>query len=99
MEEKLTSEEILNRIKKQKNKLKKKGVKKIGLFGSYAKGKQKEGSDIDFLVEFDKISADNFFGLLFMLENMFKRKIDLIEINKLREELNSVKKEVEYVKV
>jgi len=28
-------------------------VKKIGLFGSYAHGQQKEYSDLDFLVEFD----------------------------------------------
>ena len=29
------------------------GVKKIGLFGSYAKGTPAKGSDIDILVEFE----------------------------------------------
>ena len=30
------------------------GVKRIGVFGSYASGKQKPDSDIDVLVEFEK---------------------------------------------
>ena len=30
------------------------GVKRIGLFGSYAKGIQREDSDIDILVEFER---------------------------------------------
>jgi predicted nucleotidyltransferase len=29
-------------------------VKRIGLFGSFARGEQKESSDIDILVEFEK---------------------------------------------
>ena len=97
--EKLTSRIIIKKLEKEKNKLKERGVKKIGLFGSYAKGKQKNGSDIDFLVEFKNISADNFFGLLFFLEKLFGRKVDIVEINSLREELNYVKKETKYVKI
>ena len=64
--EKINKDKIIETLKKEKEKLKEKGVKKIGLFGSYAKDKQKNGSDIDFLVEFNKISANNFFGLLFL---------------------------------
>ena len=41
----LNSEEIIEKIKKEKGKLKKNGVKKIGLFGSYAKDEQKKNSD------------------------------------------------------
>ena len=58
--EKLTSRIIIKKLEKEKNKLKERGVKKIGLFGSYAKGKQKDGSDIDILVTFDKIDFDNY---------------------------------------
>ena len=96
---KLTSKKILETIRKERDKLKEKGVKKIGLFGSYAKDKQGQSSDVDFLVEFEKISADNFFGLLFLLEKLLKRKVDLIEINSLRKELNYVKKEAKYVQI
>ena len=34
--------------------LKKHGAKKIAIFGSYARGKQKEISDLDVIVEFKK---------------------------------------------
>ena len=96
---KLTSKIIIEKIEKEKKELKEKGVTKIGLFGSYAKNKQKQKSDIDFLVEFKNISADNFFGLLFFLEKLFGRKVDIVEINSLRKELNYVKKEAKYVKI
>lgn len=96
---KLNKEIIIEEIKKEKDKLKEKGVKKIGLFGSYAKGSQKRGSDIDFLVTFDKIDFDDYMELTFLLEKMFKRKIDLVIEKNLIPELNYVKEEAEYVKL
>ena len=33
--------------------LKRNGVKRAGIFGSYARGEQKKNSDIDILIEFD----------------------------------------------
>jgi len=90
---------IIEKIEKRKEDIKKFSVKKIGLFGSFLKGEGKRTSDIDFLVEFNEVSADNFFGLMFFLEELLKRKIDLIELKTLRKELNHIKKEVEYVKL
>lgn len=96
---KLTSKIILETIKKERKKLKEKGVKEIGLFGSYAKDNQKKGSDIDFLVEFKEIDFDNYIELIFFLKKLFKRKIDLIIKKNLLPELNYVKKEAKYVKI
>ncbi len=90
---------IIETIKKNKKMIKERDVKKIGLFGSHLAGKEKKSSDIDFLVEFNKVTADNFFGLMFFLEELFKRKVDLIEIKSLRKELNYIKKEAEYVEI
>ncbi len=91
---------IINEIEKRREKLKDKGVKKIGLFGSYLKGTQKKGSDIDFLVTFEKENlGKNYFKVLFYLENLFKRKIDLVAVQSLRPELNYVKKEAVYAKI
>ena len=89
----------MDKIKKNRDRIKEKGVKKIGIFGSYAKNKQNKRSDVDILVEFNKISADNFFELLFFLEGLLRKKVDLVEINSLRKELNFIKKEIEYVKI
>lgn len=53
-------------------------VKRIGIFGSYARGEQKETSDIDVLVEFEVPTFDNFMDLIFYLEDLFGRKVDLV---------------------
>ena len=51
----LTLEEILDTIKKLMPLLEKEyRIKSLGVFGSYAKGKQKKRSDIDILVEFEE---------------------------------------------
>ncbi len=96
---KLTSKTILEKLEREKEKLKEKGVKKIGLFGSYAKGKQKKGSDIDFLITFDNIDFDNYMDLISFLEKILKRKVDLVIEKNLVPELNYVKDEAEYVKL
>ena len=74
----LTSSRIIKELKKHHSVLEKYGVKKIGLFGSYIRGEQKKDSDIDFLVEFILPDFDNFMDLVFYLENLFGRKVELI---------------------
>ena len=90
---------IIEEIEKRRDKLKARGVKKIGLFGSYMKGSQKRGSDIDFLVEFNNETAGNYFGLWTYFENLFGRKVDLVISGDLRKELNHVRKEAVYVTI
>jgi predicted nucleotidyltransferase len=60
--------------------IKKFGVKRIGLFGSYARAEQGTKSDIDILVEFEKGQKkfDNYMDLKFFLEKLFDRKVDLV---------------------
>jgi uncharacterized protein len=53
-------------------------VKRIGIFGSFSRGEQKESSDIDILVEFEKPTFRNFMNLSFYLEDLFGRKVDLV---------------------
>lgn len=74
----LTDKEIISQLKKHKDLLKKYKVKRIGLFGSYVRGEQKKHSDIDFLVEFEEPNFDNFMDLAFSLEDLFKKKVELI---------------------
>jgi len=74
----LTDKEIMSQLKKHKGLLKKYKVKRIGLFGSYVRGEQKKHSDIDFLVEFEEPNFDNFMDLAFSLEDLFRKKVELI---------------------
>ncbi|MBL8188491.1 MAG: nucleotidyltransferase family protein [Acidobacteria bacterium] len=63
-------------------------AREIGLFGSFARGEQHEGSDIDLLVDFED-SADLFdmVGLSDYLEEALKQKVDVVPKRALREEL------------
>ena len=75
----MTKDEILGILKEQRNFLEEKyGVRKIGLFGSYAKGTSTQKSDIDFYVIFSKKTLDNMTGLWLYLEKAFDKKIDII---------------------
>lgn len=59
--------------------LKKYGIKKAGIFGSYARGEVKEGSDIDILVEFEKsIGLIDFIGAEIEMSDVLGVKVDLV---------------------
>ncbi len=98
MQGKLTKEEILNTLEKNRGSLKKLGVKKIGLFGSYLKGAATKKSDIDILVSFNRATFDAYMDLKFMLESVFKRRVDLVIENSLKPSMLYVKKEAVYAK-
>ena len=73
-------------------------VDKIGLFGSYAKDKQTENSDIDIYVEFKNKTFKNIAGLWNYLEDTYDKKIDLVHKHKESKGhiFNSIQKEVIY---
>ncbi|MEK6891173.1 MAG: nucleotidyltransferase domain-containing protein [Nanoarchaeota archaeon] len=96
---KLNSNQILKIINDHKAEINKYSVKKIGLFGSYVKGKQNEKSDIDILVEFHKSGFDNYMDLKFFLEKIFGKKVDLVIESGLKPELLYIKKEVKYARL
>lgn len=82
----LSRTEIMEMITKHWNEIEKFGVKRLWLFGSYAKGKQREKSDIDILVEFEKgkKTFDNYMDLKFFLEDLFGVEVDLITVEALK---------------
>lgn len=54
------------------------GVKRIGLFGSYAKDTPTEASDVDIVVEFDRSIGFRFFELVEYLENLLGTQVDVL---------------------
>jgi hypothetical protein len=63
------------------------GVIRLEVFGSAATGSAfGEDSDFDFLVDMTKGEgyADRYFGLLFALEDLFGRAIDLVTVGSIR---------------
>lgn len=74
----LADKEILKQLREHWDILRKYGVKKVGLFGSFARATPDKKSDIDLVVEFKKPSFDNYLLLLDYLEGLFKRKVDIL---------------------
>ena len=98
----LTRARILKALRDHDETLKKYSVKQIGLFGSYARGEQKRGSDIDLLVEFEKPTYDNFYDLIVYLEKLFGRKVQVLtpialETMRVKEVAQSIRDSVVYV--
>lgn len=60
------------------------------LFGSYAKGKAKETSDVDLLVSVP-VNGLEFFGLLETLREKLKKKVDLLDLGQLNNNMELVK--------
>jgi predicted nucleotidyltransferase len=75
----LTRENIIATLKQNKSFLEKEmGVKRIGLFGSYAHGLQKPDSDIDIFLKIDDNDYKKLLKILLFLENHFHKKVDLV---------------------
>ena len=63
--------------------LKKHGVVRAGIFGSYATGENKKKSDVDMLIEVRgrKFSLFDLVGLELELKKTLKKKVDLLTYN------------------
>lgn len=92
-------EKVFKKMEKNRKEIRKSEVKKRGLFGSFVKGKQNKKSDIDIFIEFDEPDFEKYAETLILLENLLKRKINLIIESDLRSKLKYVKEEAEYVKL
>lgn len=57
--------------------LKEHGIKKAGIFGSYARGEQEKDSDIDILIEFNGNLFD-LIGLELELKKTLRKNVDLL---------------------
>lgn len=93
-------EEIITFLKKINGETKERYKAEIvGIFGSYVRKEQKEGSDIDILVRFfPGATLFDFTGLANFLEEELKTKVDIVPIDTLREEIkDEVLKEAIYL--
>lgn len=87
-----TLHEIQEILSTQKEKSKDKyKIKEIGIFGSFVRGEQKEGSDIDILVEFEEVpDLLKFIELERYLEEILQIKVDLVRKSAIRPELKEI---------
>ncbi|MBU1159551.1 nucleotidyltransferase family protein [Patescibacteria group bacterium] len=96
----MKQEKIHEKIHEQLPLLRKKyQVKKIGIFGSFVRGEQKKGSDLDILVEFENpIGFFDFIRLENFLSHALRKKVDLVSKKAIKPAVKKeIFKEVRYV--
>src|SRR3989304_6990062 len=95
-----TFEEIKELLLKHKEEFRKQfGLKEIGIFGSYIRGEQNEGSDIDILIELEKpISFVRFMKLENALSELLGVRVELVTKKALKPNIGKrILQEVQYV--
>lgn len=95
----LTKQDILTVLRENSAQIKALGVRRLGLFGSFARGQQTSASDVDLLVEFEpgQKTFDNFMRLSFLLEDLLRRRVELVTPEALSPHLGPhILNEVEY---
>lgn len=95
-----TFAEIKDRLLQQKQILKEQyKVKRVGIFGSYARSEQTQKSDVDILVDYEE--APSLFSLLeleYYLEEVLNSKVDLVTRNGIKPQLKeTILNEVVYI--
>ena len=94
--------EIFEILDELKDNLKELGVRRIGLFGSFARNDSTSESDVDVIVSFlpGYKSYDTFFQLAELLEEHFGRKVEVITEESLSPYLKKeIEKDVGYYEV
>ena len=78
--------DILETLASNREELAARGVRSLSLFGSYARGEELPGSDIDLLVEFSApIGLFAFVRLKGFLERILEREVDLVTSDAIKE--------------
>jgi len=73
-----TSSEVLELLARNRERIRSFGVRSLALFGSAVRDEATPASDLDFLVEFDRKTFDNYMDLKFFLEELLGRPVDLV---------------------
>ena len=75
------------------------GIVMLGLFGSVARGEDKEESDIDICIKLQEPDCFNMFSVKEELEHIFEKEVDLVSLSALMRPLfkNNLEKDAIYV--
>ena len=89
---------ILSTLERHVEKMRGMGVKRIGLFGSAARGEVHADSDLDFIVELENETFDAYMDVKEFLEDLFGRAVDLVVEGSIKPRLRPyIEKDVVYV--
>jgi predicted nucleotidyltransferase len=84
---KRSREDVLQALAGNEPEFRRMGVRRIGLFSSAARGDSHDASDLDFLVDFERKSFDDYMDLKEFLEKLFGCTVDLVIAENLKPRL------------
>ena len=82
--------EVLATITANREALRRMGVRRLGLFGSAARGEAGAASDLDFVVEFESKSFDAYMDVKLLLEDLFGCPVDLVLADSIKPRLRPI---------
>lgn len=86
----MTQNEIIDILQTLKPQYQQEGIILVGLFGSFSRGEEKEGSDVDIVYEIEKgkkFSMFKYLKYLADLEKYLQRKVDLVRAETIKSDL------------
>lgn len=96
----MTKHELIGIIASNGEMLRRCKVRSVYLFGSFARNEQREDSDVDLLVDFEEPTYDNFISLVYKLEDLLAREVNVIPEGGLSPLIEPyVKKEAEKIEI
>ena len=93
-------DDLVRALRENEKAIRRFGVRRLGLFGSFQRDTANSESDVDLLVEFEPGHAtfDHFMGLSFFCDELFGRKVEIVTPGSLSPYIGPhIRKEVEYV--
>jgi predicted nucleotidyltransferase len=83
----MSRETVLKKLEENQGKIRSLGARRLGLFGSCARGEAGEGSDLDFVVDLENETFDAYMDLKEFLEELFNCSVDLVLIGAIKPRL------------
>lgn len=94
-----TAASVLATLEREAPRLRARGVLRLGLFGSVARGEARGDSDVDLLIEVADGDPDVYFDTWDELEDLLGTKVDLVPSAAVRPELRPyIESEIIYAK-
>jgi hypothetical protein len=97
-----TKQDLIGRLRHHRDDLRRLGVQRLGIFGSFQRGEPDPGSDVDLLVKFvpGEKSFDSFMAVSFLLEEELGRPVELVTREALSPHLGpQILEDAEYVEI
>jgi uncharacterized protein len=80
--------DVLTAIRDNQENLKKLKIRHLTVFGSFARGDQKDKSDVDLLIEFTgPVGFFHFYDVKVFLEGLLSRRVDLVVKDAIKPEI------------